>query len=167
MRVRAAHRDYWSSKPRPEEWLLIEWPKQEAEPTKYWFSTLPASTNLSDLVRVAKQRWIIERDYQELKQELGLGHYEGRGCAAFIITLLSVLRPMGSWWPSGAVFPPPLAPVKWTYPSPKCRSSSALGVRPVRVERHNPWSVATLRQTIARVLLRQLSGCPFCGSPFL
>ena len=50
-----------------------------------------------------------------------------------------------------AVFPPPLAPVKWTYPSPKCRSSSALGVRPVRVERHNPWSIATLRQTIARV----------------
>src|ERR1700680_2132199 len=81
--------------------------------------------------------------------------------AVFIITPLSVLRPMGSWWPNGAVFPPPLAPVKWTYPSPKCRSSSALGVRPVRVERHNPWSIATLRQTIARVLLRQLSGCPF------
>jgi hypothetical protein len=37
----------------------------------------------------------------------------------------------------------------------------------VRRERHNPWSIATLRQTIARVLLRQLSGCPFCGAPFL
>src|ERR1700757_2334273 len=54
------HRDYWSSEPRPEEWLLIEWPKQEAEPSKYWLSTLPASTNLSDLVGFAKQRWIIE-----------------------------------------------------------------------------------------------------------
>ena len=63
--------------------MLIEWPKQEAEPTKYWLSTLPASMNLSDLVRVAKQRWIIERDYQELKQELGLGHYEGRGWRGF------------------------------------------------------------------------------------
>ncbi len=83
LRVRAAHRDYWSSEPRPEEWLLIEWPKQEAEPTKYWLSTLPASTKLSDLVRLAKQRWIIERDYQELKQELGLGHYEGRGWRGF------------------------------------------------------------------------------------
>jgi SRSO17 transposase len=83
VRVRAAHRDYWSSEPRPEEWLLIEWPKQEAEPTKCWLSTLPASTNLSDLVRLAKQRWIIERDYQELKQELGLGHYEGRGWRGF------------------------------------------------------------------------------------
>jgi hypothetical protein len=37
----------------------------------------------------------------------------------------------------------------------------------VRAERHNPWSIATLRQTIARMLLRQLSGCPFCGAPFL
>ena len=83
VRVRAAHRDYWSSQPRPEEWLLIEWPKQEAEPIKYWLSTLPASTNLLDLVRLAKQRWIIERDYQELKQELGLGHYEGRGWRGF------------------------------------------------------------------------------------
>ena len=46
----------------------------------------------------------------------------------------------------GAVFPPPLAPVKWTYPSPRCRPSSALGARPVRVGRHNPWSIATLRK---------------------
>jgi SRSO17 transposase len=54
----------------------MEWPRGEAEPTKYWLSTLPANTNLGDLVRLAKQRWIIERDYQELKQELGLGHFD-------------------------------------------------------------------------------------------
>lgn len=83
LRIRPAHRDYWSSEPHPEQWLLIEWPKQEAEPAKYWLSALPASTNLSHLVRIAKQRWIIERDYQELKQELGLGHYEGRGWRGF------------------------------------------------------------------------------------
>jgi SRSO17 transposase len=83
LRVRPAHRDYWMSEPRPEEWLLIEWPKQEAEPTKYWLSTLPADTKFRDLVRLAKQRWIIERDYEELKQELGLGHYEGRGWRGF------------------------------------------------------------------------------------
>jgi SRSO17 transposase len=46
-------------------------------------STLPADTTLSNLVRLAKQRWIIERDYQELKQELGLGHFEGRGWRGF------------------------------------------------------------------------------------
>jgi SRSO17 transposase len=83
LRVRPSHRDYWMSKPRPEEWLLIEWPSQEAEPIKYWLSTLPVETKLADLVRLAKHRWIIERDYQELKQELGLGHYEGRGWRGF------------------------------------------------------------------------------------
>src|SRR6266852_1768017 len=83
LRLRPAHRDYWSSEPRPEEWLLMEWPSQEAEPTNYWLSTLPAHTPLPDLVRWAKHRWIIERDYEELKQELGLGHYEGRGWRGF------------------------------------------------------------------------------------
>jgi SRSO17 transposase len=62
---------------------LIEWPPGEAEPTKYWLSTLPADAKIGDLVRLAKQRWIIERDYQELKQELGLGHFEGRGWRGF------------------------------------------------------------------------------------
>jgi SRSO17 transposase len=83
LRVRPAHRDYWRAEPHPEEWLLIEWPADEPEPTKYWLSTAPADTALVELVRWAKQRWIIERDYQELKQELGLGHYEGRGWRGF------------------------------------------------------------------------------------
>jgi SRSO17 transposase len=83
VRIRPAHRDYWQAEPHAEEWLLIEWPKGESEPTKYWLSTLPYSTKLKDLVALAKQRWIIERDYQELKQELGLGHYEGRGWRGF------------------------------------------------------------------------------------
>jgi SRSO17 transposase len=79
VRVRPAHRDYNRTSPRPEEWCLIEWPSGEAEPTKYWFSTLPAETQLRALVGLAKLRWRIERDYQELKPELGLRHYEGRG----------------------------------------------------------------------------------------
>ena len=83
LRVRPAHRDYWRAEPRPEEWLLIEWPASESEPTKYWLSTLPADTPLAELAHMAKHRWIIERDYQELKQELGLGHYEGRGWRGF------------------------------------------------------------------------------------
>ncbi len=83
VRVRPAHRDYWRAEPHAEEWLLIEWPKGEAEPTKYWLSTLPADVALPEFVRMAKHRWIIERDYQELKQELGLGHFEGRGWRGF------------------------------------------------------------------------------------
>jgi SRSO17 transposase len=83
VRVRPAHRDYKRTEPHPEEWLLIEWPKSESEPTKYWLSTLPEKTSLKSLVKIAKHRWIIERDYEELKQELGLGHYEGRGWRGF------------------------------------------------------------------------------------
>ena len=61
----------------------MEWPKGETEPAKYWLSTLPPETKLKQLVKMAKHRWIIERDYQELKQELGLGHYEGRNWRGF------------------------------------------------------------------------------------
>jgi len=83
VRVRAAHRDYNLTDARPEEWLLIEWPKGEKEPTKYWLSTLPKTISFCRLVDFAKLRWRIERDYQELKQEVGLGHYEGRGSRGF------------------------------------------------------------------------------------
>ncbi len=83
LRVRPAHRDTLRSEPWPEEWLLVEWPKGAEEPAKYWLSNLPPRTALRDLVRTAKARWLIERDYQELKQEIGLGHYEGRGWRGF------------------------------------------------------------------------------------
>ena len=83
VRVCPAHRDSGKAEPRAEEWLLIEWPRGEREPTKYWVSTLPPQTKLKDLVKIAKHRWIIERDYEELKQELGLGHYEGRNWRGF------------------------------------------------------------------------------------
>ena len=83
VRVRPAHRDEWRSEPWPEEWLLIEWPKGESEPTKYWLSTLADDIGFRRLVDIAKLRWRIERDYQELKQEVGLGHFEGRGWRGF------------------------------------------------------------------------------------
>jgi SRSO17 transposase len=82
VRVRVGH-----SQLMPEllaqEWLLIEWPPGEAAPTKYWLSTLPENVGFRQLVDFAKLRWRIERDYQELKQEVGLGHYEGRGWRGF------------------------------------------------------------------------------------
>jgi SRSO17 transposase len=83
VRVRAAHRDYNLTDSRPEEWLLIEWPKGEDAPTKYWLSTLPQDITFRSLVDCTKLRWRIERDYQELKQEVGLGHFEGRGWRGF------------------------------------------------------------------------------------
>jgi len=68
---------------RAEETLLIEWPEGEPKPTKYWLSTLDEKIPFRRLVDIAKMRWRIERDYQELKQEIGLGHYEGRGWPGF------------------------------------------------------------------------------------
>jgi SRSO17 transposase len=79
----AAPRDYWRSELRAEVWSLIEWPASGSEPTKYWISTLPTETELAALVKLAKRCWIVERGYEELKQELGLGHYEGRGWRGF------------------------------------------------------------------------------------
>jgi SRSO17 transposase len=83
LRVRAAHRDNLREEVRRPEWLLIEWPKGDTEPLKYWLSTLPEDTPLQRMVFEAKMRWRIERDYQDLKQDLGLGHYEGRGWRGF------------------------------------------------------------------------------------
>ncbi len=83
VRVRPAHRDEDRDAPRAVEWLVIEWPRDEAKPTKYWLSTVPEHVTLEDLVRLAKIRWRIERDYEELKSELGLDHYEGRGWLGF------------------------------------------------------------------------------------
>jgi SRSO17 transposase len=81
--VRPAYGDDRKIGVQPEQWLLIEWPEGEPEPTRYWLANLPAKTSLKRLVRITKQRWMIECDYKELKQEVGLGHYEGRNWRGF------------------------------------------------------------------------------------
>jgi SRSO17 transposase len=83
VRVRPAHRDNRTTQMRAQEWLLIEWPEGDAEPAKYFLSTAPEGASLVHMVFVAKMRWRIERDYQDLKQDFGLGHYEGRGWRGF------------------------------------------------------------------------------------
>jgi SRSO17 transposase len=80
LRVRPANRDI----PRaadgslPACWLIAEWPPGKTEPTDYWLSDLPLDTPLRELVGLAKIRWRIEHDYRELKDGLGLDHFEGR-----------------------------------------------------------------------------------------
>jgi SRSO17 transposase len=106
LRVRVAHRDYWRSEPHPEQWLLIEWPPVEKEPTKYWLSNLPASISLRKLVAIAKLRWRIERDYEELKQELGLGHFEGRNWRGFHHHATLAIAAYGFLVQERCLFPP-------------------------------------------------------------
>ena len=115
VRVRPGNRDYNRTIPRPEEWLLVEWPKGEPEPTKYWLSTLPPTTTRRAMVDQAKLRWRIERDYQDLKQELGFGHYEGRGwrgfhhhAALFIAAYGFLVAERGAFPPSDGFWPPSL-----------------------------------------------------------
>ncbi len=106
VRVRPAHRDYEGSKPRAEEWCLIEWPSDETEPTKYWLSSLSVKISRRALVNTAKLRWRIERDYQDLKQELGLGQYEGRGWRGFHHHATLCIAAYGFLLSERAGFPP-------------------------------------------------------------
>jgi SRSO17 transposase len=78
-RVQPAHGHVHNRAELEEVWVLIEWPADRQAPTKYWFSNLPRDTALKRLVRLAKLRWRVEQNYQQLKEELGLDHYEGRG----------------------------------------------------------------------------------------
>jgi SRSO17 transposase len=83
VRIRTAHRHTVGRAPGPEEWLLYEWPDGEDEPTKYWLASVPPNVSLKRLVHLAKLRWRVERDYQDLKEEIGLDHYEGRTWRGF------------------------------------------------------------------------------------
>jgi SRSO17 transposase len=105
-RIRPAHRDIRRAEPWPEEWLLMEWPEGAEEPSRYWLSNLPPRTALKDLVHTAKARWLIERDHQELKQEIGLGHYEGRGWRGFHHHASLCIAAYGFLMAERCLFPP-------------------------------------------------------------
>ena len=96
MRVRQAGGNAGKAWLRPLQWLLIEWPAGHPEPVKYVLSTMPEDTPLNELASAAHQRWRIERDYQGLKQDFGLGHYEGCGWRGFLTTPPSASQPTGS-----------------------------------------------------------------------
>ena len=83
VRVRPAHERDIATEKIAEEWLLIEWPEDERKPTKFWLSTLDATVTFTHLIHMTKMRWRIERDYLDLKQEVGLGHFEGRSWRGF------------------------------------------------------------------------------------
>lgn len=162
VRVRPAHRDVKRSTPRPEEWFMVEWPEGEDAPAKYWFSTLAPDTPVAELVANAKRRWRIERDYQDLKQEIGLGHYEGRGWRGFHHHATLCIAAYGFLITERSAIPP--QPSDASHPSKHLkypRASDPAGL-PIRPERHVANSIATVRITIARRMARKLDRCPCC-----
>lgn len=162
VRVRLAHRDYWLSEPHAEEWLMIEWPDDEMEPTRYWLSSLEPNTPLQVLVGHAKLRWRIERDYQDMKQELGLGHYEVRGWRGFHHHATLCIAAYAFLVSERSLFPPPDAGLRRSYrnlPYPKVTNPADL---PMRTERHVADSIATIRVRLILALSRGLQRCPCC-----
>ena len=125
---------------------------------------MPPNTKLKALVKMAKHRWIIERDYEELKQELGWGTMKDGTGADFTITPHFASPRMGSWWPSGTVFPPPPAPVILDFRAPTSAGLPPAWIAAFAPSGIIPNSIATLRTMLARQLLGQLPHCPFCGS---
>jgi hypothetical protein len=142
---------------------LIEWPKGEKEPTKYWLSTLPEDIGFRRLVDLAKLRWRIERDYQELKQEIGLGHFEGRGWRGFHHHASLCIAAYGFLICERETIPPqdliaPGAARRLAFP--KVTNPAA---PPLRTERHIPNSIATIRRRMAVAIIRSLPRCPCCA----
>ena len=161
VRVRAAHRDHWRAELRDEEWLLIEWPEGQSEPEKYVLTTLPADTALERLVAVTKMRWRIERDYQDLKQEFGLAHYEGRGWRGFHHHATLCIAAYGF-----------LVAERLLYKDTK--KNTLFGPQPAlpenhmpravrRAQRHVPNSISTLRWVIAQMLANRLQRSSCCA----
>jgi SRSO17 transposase len=162
LRVHAAHRDNLRSELRPEEWLVIEWPESEAEPTKYWLSTLPEDIAFDQLVDAIKLRWRIERDYQELKQEVGLGHYKGRGWRGFHHHATLCIAAYGFLIAERETIPPSGHPQAGRFQTSAVSPVPDPRDPPLRPERHVPNSIATLRRRIAAALSKALPRCPCC-----
>lgn len=100
-------------KDAPEEWLLMEWPQSEEAPTKFWLSTLPETIAFDTQVDITMMRWRIERDYHDLKQEVGLGHFEGRGWVGFHHHATLCIAAYGFLVSEREAFPPSQAPLAW------------------------------------------------------
>ena len=159
VRVRPAGEDYARSEPRGVEWLLVEWPQGEAASTKYWLSTLPQDTPLAKLVDIAKLRWRIERDCEELKSELGLAHFEGRGWRGFHHHATLCIAAYGFLIRERAAFSPSAAAQRQ---KPRLPDRPRPRGAPIRPERHVENSIATIRRRLIVALARTLQRCPCC-----
>jgi SRSO17 transposase len=164
VRVRHAGGNAGKARLRPLQWLLIEWPASEEQPCKYVLFTLPDDITLHDLVGATYQRWRIERDYQDLKQDFGLGHYEGRGWRGFHHHASLSIAAYGFIMAERLNAEEP-AKDKKTSSNAKCLpfpkiTSLAAGLR---TQRHILHSIMTLRLELSYRLIASLGQCPCCG----
>jgi SRSO17 transposase len=165
LRVRCAGGNVGKARLLPEQWLLIEWPADQAEPEKYYLSTLPETAALNDLVYAAHMRWRIERDYQDLKQDLGLGHYEGRGWRGFhhhaTLSIAAYGFLMAQRLKTGSV-----PGIKKTSSNAKCLPFPKITSleEAQRAQRHITNSITTLRFQLGVALAKALGHCPHCSS---
>jgi SRSO17 transposase len=106
VRVRTAHKHKSGAAPGREETLIIEWPARAEKPTTFYLSNLPQKTSKQRLVFLAKVRWRIEQDYQEMKGELGLDHFEGRSWRGFHHHVTCVAAAFAFLALNRALFPP-------------------------------------------------------------
>ena len=143
--------------------MLIEWPEGEAAPTKYWPSTPPHTIPIATLVDTAKPRWRIERDFQDLKQEIGLYHYEGRAWRGFHHHAALSIAAYGFLVSERSPIPPqPRSGARSKQASRRSAKPSRRVATLLRPERHAPLSISTLRRNIAVALAKRLPRCPCC-----
>ena len=162
VRVHAADRDHQRDELRPEQWARIEWPEGHKDPMKYWMSTLPQDMPIERMVLEAKMRWRIERDYQDLKQDLGLGDSEGRGWRGFhhhaslAIAADGLLMAQQLRYPDAEGKKTPHESKNLPY-----QRMTSLAAAP-RTQRHVPSFITSLQLGIAAALRRTLPRCPCC-----
>ena len=164
VRVRHAGGNAGKARLRPEQWLLIEWPVNDAQPSNYFLSTLPEDTSIYELVSVAHQRWRIERDYQDLKQDFGLSHYEGRGWRGFHHHAALSIAAYGflvaerlAADKSGGGKKTSSSAKYLSFPRITCPAEA------LRAQRHVQTSITTLCQRLSYELIARLGQCYCCG----
>ena len=134
-RVRPSHGFHKGQPRHPEVWLLVEWPPGEKEPTKSFLCDWPEHYSLRRLVRIVKGRWKIEQDYQQLKEELGLDHYEGRNWTGWHHHVTLVIL-----------------------------AHAFLTLERVRSKKSSGWTLPQTRREIQRLLFTWTGECAYCGS---
>ncbi|MGO9520091.1 MAG: hypothetical protein ACLPND_23890 [Candidatus Korobacteraceae bacterium] len=134
-RVQPSHGFHEREPPHPEVWLLVEWLPGEKEPMKYFLCDLPVHYTLQRPVRIVKSRRQIEQDYQQLKEELGLDHYEGRNSTGWHhhVTLVMLAH-------------------------------AFLTLEKLRSKKTSRWTLPQTRREIQRLLFTCTGRCAYCGS---